>query len=185
MENSAAQSGCGSVQSATDAGSPTNGNYTAWWNQRNYYAQAANVHASVFVAHGVEDTNVKPINFGQWWDALAAHGVERKIWLSQTRHVDPFDYRRTAWVDTLHQWFDHYLMGIDNGIQYGPQLSVERPPDHWVDAASYPQASAATALKLSATNTNGLGKLGGTPPKHDQALLLGLQLQPEPRKPLA
>ncbi len=165
VENSAAQSGCGSVQSATDAGSPTNGNYTAWWNQRNYYAQAANVHASVFVAHGVEDTNVKPINFGQWWDALAAHGVERKIWLSQTSHVDPFDYRRAAWVDTLHQWFDHYLMGVDNGVQNGPQLSVERTPDNWVDAASFPEAAGATALKLSATTTNGLGKLGSTPPK--------------------
>ncbi|HEY0494467.1 MAG TPA: Xaa-Pro dipeptidyl-peptidase [Kutzneria sp.] len=165
VETSAAQNGCGSVQSAIDAGSPTNGNYTSWWDQRNYYAQAANVHASVFVAHGVEDDNVKPINFGQWWDALAAHGVERKIWLSQTSHVDPFDYRRGAWVDTLHQWFDHYLMGIDNGIQNGPQLSVERTPDNWVDAASFPEVATATGLKLSATTTNGLGKLGSTAPK--------------------
>jgi len=164
VETSAAQNGCGSVQSAINAGSPTNGNYTSWWDQRNYYAQAANVHASVFVAHGVEDDNVKPINFGQWWDALAAHGVERKIWLSQTSHVDPFDYRRGAWVDTLHQWFDHYLMGIDNGIQNGPQLSVERTPDNWVDAAAFPEASTATGLKLSATTTNGLGKLGSTAP---------------------
>jgi X-Pro dipeptidyl-peptidase len=165
VENSAAQSGCGSVQSAIDAGSPSNGNYTSWWDQRNYYKSAANVHASVFIAHGVEDTNVKTINFGQWWDALAAHGVERKIWLSQTSHVDPFDYRRTQWVDTLHQWFDHYLMGVDNGIQNGPQLSVERTPDNWVDAASFPEAATATSLKLSGTSTNGLGKLGSTAPK--------------------
>ncbi|AHI01323.1 hypothetical protein KALB_7965 [Kutzneria albida DSM 43870] len=162
--NSGAQSGCSSVQSATSAGSPSNGNYTSWWAQRNYYANAANVKASVFVAHGVNDLNVKTINFGQWWDALGANGVQRKIWLSQTGHVDPFDYRRTDWVDTLHRWFDHYLMGIDNGVDREPVASVERTPDHWVDDPSWPAAPSATTLKLAATGTNGLGRLGSTAP---------------------
>lgn len=163
IENSAAQSGCSSVQQAINSGAPGNGNYTSFWAQRNYFANAANVHASVFVAHGVNDLNVKTINFGQWWNALAANGVQRKIWLSQTGHVDPFDYRRADWVDTLHRWFDHYLMGVDNGVDRDPVASIERTPDHWVDDATWPVASGPTTLKLAATTTNGLGKLGSAP----------------------
>ena len=56
------------------------------------------------------------------------NGVERKIWLSQTGHVDPFDFRRADWVDTLHRWFDHELLGYDNGIDREPMADIERAP---------------------------------------------------------
>ena len=103
------------------------------------------MRASVLLSHGVNDLNVKTIHFGQWWAAL---NVEKKIWLAQTGHVDPFDYRRADWVDLLHRWFDHYLLGIDNGVQNGPQASVERQPDQWVDQSAYPAAGAvATTLR--------------------------------------
>ena len=60
------------------------------------------------------------------------------IWLAQTGHVDPFDFRRAAFVDELHRWFDHYLMGIDNGVQTDPQASIERSPDQWVNYPTWP-----------------------------------------------
>ena len=56
-----------------------------------------------------------------------AAGVERKIWLSQTGHVDPFDFRREDWVRTLHRWFDHELYGLDNGIMDEPAVDFQRP----------------------------------------------------------
>ena len=87
------------------------GNYNSFWAARNYVTSAASVHASVFVVHGMNDLNVQGVHFGQWWDALAANNVPRKIWLSQEGHVDPFDFRRAAWVDTLHRWFDFWLHG--------------------------------------------------------------------------
>jgi X-Pro dipeptidyl-peptidase len=68
---------------------------------------AANVHASVFMTHGLNDNNVFADNFSTWWSALAARNVPRKLWLSQEGHTDMFDIRRSAWVDTLHQWFDY------------------------------------------------------------------------------
>ena len=83
------------------------------------------------MVHGMQDLNVRTRHAGQWWDALARHGVERKIWLSQTGHVDPFDYRRGEWVTTLHHWFDHYLMGYDNGIDRAPMADIERAPGTW------------------------------------------------------
>jgi X-Pro dipeptidyl-peptidase len=114
---------------------------------------------------GMEDLNVRTKNFGQWWDALTANNVPRKLWLSQTGHVDPFDYRRSVWVDTLHAWFDHYLMGIDNGVDTAPMADIERTPDTWTTDAVWPPAgTAATTVSLRPGSTGGLGTLGLTPP---------------------
>ena len=102
------------------------------------------MHASVFVVHGMNDLNVQGVHFGQWWDALAANNVPRKIWLSQEGHVDPFDFRRAAWVDTLHRWFDFWLMDIDNGIMSEPMADVERAADVWQTSALWPPAGTTT-----------------------------------------
>ncbi|MBY8884470.1 Xaa-Pro dipeptidyl-peptidase [Streptomyces sp. PTM05] len=170
VESSAAQSKCSAEEQALRDGAPRDGDWTSAWQQRDYVADAAKVKASVFVAQGLEDLNVRTKNFGQWWDALAAHGVQRKIWLSQTGHVDPFDYRRSAWVDTLHQWFDHYLMGVDNGIQNQPMADIERTPDHWTtDAVWPPSGTTTTPLSLDPGTTNGLGALSTTPPASGSA----------------
>jgi X-Pro dipeptidyl-peptidase len=122
---------------ALNAGSPSNGDFTSTYATRDYVTNASKVRASVFIANGLNDHNVPTINFGQWWQALPP-SVPKMIWLSQAGHVDPFDYRRTAWVHELHRWFDHYLMGINNGIEHDPQASIERSPDQWVPYATWP-----------------------------------------------
>ncbi len=165
VESRTARAQCSAEQQRLRDGAPRDGDWTNAWQQRDYVANAAKVKASVFVVHGMQDLNVRTKNFGQWWDALAAHGVKRKIWLSQTGHVDPFDYRRPAWVDTLHQWFDHYLMGVDNGIDRAPMADIERTPDHWTTDAVWPApGTAATKVRLDAGSANGLGTLGVQPP---------------------
>lgn len=166
VESSGAQSHCSAEEQALRDGAPRNGDWTSAWQDRDYYANASKVKASVFVAQGMQDLNVRTKNFGQWWNALAANGVQRKIWLSQTGHVDPFDYRRSDWVDTLHQWFDHYLMGVDNGVQSQPMADIERTPDHWSTDPVWPApGTAATQVGLKASGTNGLGSLSaGAPP---------------------
>ncbi|MCP2272333.1 Xaa-Pro dipeptidyl-peptidase [Actinokineospora diospyrosa] len=163
VENSAGASNCGSVKTTLTNGSPSSGDYTALYRERDYVLNASKVKASVFVVHGLNDLNVKTINFGQWWNALPAT-VERKIWLSQTGHVDPFDYRRSVWVDTLHRWFDHYLLGIDNGVEREPASTVEQRPDVWKDDPSWPLATSPTTLRLRPGSTAGVGTLGTTAP---------------------
>ena len=104
---------------------------------RDYVASEGKVTASVFTTAGLNDDNVLTINVGRWWQALPT-SVPKMLWLSQTGHVDPFDFRRAAWVAELHRWFDHYLMGIDNGVQHDPVASIERAPDRWVNYPSWP-----------------------------------------------
>jgi X-Pro dipeptidyl-peptidase len=75
---------------------------------------------------------------GPWWNALKANDVERKLWLMDTGHTDPFESRRAVWVDTLHRWFDHYLLGVDNGIEDEPAVTIEDEKDVWHDYADWP-----------------------------------------------
>jgi X-Pro dipeptidyl-peptidase len=114
------------------------GDYSRLWADRDYLRDVSKVRASVFVVHGLNDWNVKTKQFGQWWDALAARGVPRKIWLHQGDHADPFNVRRAEWLDTLHRWFDHWLYRIDSGIMRDPMADVETAPGRWTTARSWP-----------------------------------------------
>ncbi len=124
-------------------GAPRTGDRTPLWTERDYVRTAKKVRASVFLVHGMQDLNVRMRHVGPWWDALGKNGVRRKIWLSQTGHVDPFDFRRAAWVSTLQRWFDHELKGIDNGIDREPVADIERAPDQWVTSTAWPRAARA------------------------------------------
>ncbi|MEV3853619.1 Xaa-Pro dipeptidyl-peptidase [Streptomyces sp. NPDC050095] len=164
VESPEARARCAAVQKHLVDGAPRTGDRTALWQERDYVKDARKVRASVFVVHGMQDLNVRAKHFGQWWDALAKNGVDRKIWLSQTGHVDPFDYRRGAWVDTLHRWFDHELLGYDNGIDREPTADIERTPDHWTtDRVWPPAATATTALRPAEGSAAGVGTLGLEP----------------------
>ncbi|MDG9708721.1 Xaa-Pro dipeptidyl-peptidase [Streptomyces sp. DH10] len=152
---------CAAVQRKLVDGAPRTGDWTPLWTERDYVRAARKVKASVFLVHGMQDLNVRMKHVGQWWDALAKNGVERKIWLSRTGHVDPFDFRRATWVDTLHRWFDHELMGYDNGIDREPMADIERAPDQWTTSKTWPpNGTRATTLRPDRGAQAGVGTLG-------------------------
>jgi X-Pro dipeptidyl-peptidase len=143
------------------------GNYNSFWKERDYrsgsIADVKKVHASVFATQGLNDLNVKPSQFSTWWSALAKQGVPRKVWLSQYGHVDPFDYRRDAWVDTLHAWFDHWLWRIPNDVMKQPRADVEVGPDQWITQSDWPAPSTdAVTLRPQADGSLGLKPSPGT-----------------------
>ena len=163
VESDATGTRCAAVNKQLSGATVKSGDWSAVWTARDYVADAKKVRASVFVVHGQQDLTVRTKNFGQWWDALAENGVVRKIWLSQTGHVDPFDYRRAQWVDTLHHWFDHELLGYDNGIDRAPMADIERTPDHWTTDAVWPPKSTTPAILRPVQGTKaGMGTLGTT-----------------------
>ncbi|WP_394428933.1 Xaa-Pro dipeptidyl-peptidase [Streptomyces sp. SGAir0957] len=161
VESPEARARCAAVQQRLVDEAPRSGDWTRLWEERDYVKDAHKVKASVFVVHGMQDLNVRAKHFGQWWDALAKNGVDRKIWLSQTGHVDPFDFRRDVWVDTLHRWFDHELLGYDNGVDREPMADIERAPDRWSTDQVWPARGAATtALRPAKGGAPGVGTLG-------------------------
>ncbi|MFB6991231.1 Xaa-Pro dipeptidyl-peptidase [Streptomyces sp. NPDC056304] len=164
VESPEARGRCAAVQRRLVDQAPRTGDWTKLWSERDYVKNADKVKASVFAVHGMQDLNVRTKHLGQWWDALADRGVERKIWLSQTGHVDPFDYRRATWVDTLHRWFDHYLLGYDNGIDREPMADIERHPDQWsTDKVWPPRTTHRTTVRPGPGQEPGVGTLALKP----------------------
>jgi X-Pro dipeptidyl-peptidase len=114
------------------------GDYSRYWAERNYLRDVDKVRASVLLVHGLHDDNVRTIQAGQWWDALARRHVPRKIWLHQAGHTDPFNVRRAEWLSTLHRWFDQWLYKIDTGIMREPMADVEVAPNVWRTSSTWP-----------------------------------------------
>ncbi|SDF76349.1 X-Pro dipeptidyl-peptidase [Lentzea fradiae] len=113
--------------------------YTSFWKTRDYRVGAKDVTASVFAVHGQADWNVKPSQFGRWWQELSDHGVPRKIWLHRGGHLDPISFRQAEWQRVMGLWMDHWLKGADNGIMDEPMADVQRPDGSWEQAASWPR----------------------------------------------
>ncbi|MEU6646798.1 Xaa-Pro dipeptidyl-peptidase [Saccharomonospora sp. NPDC046836] len=114
------------------------GDRNAFWDERNYLGDAHRVQASVLAVHGLQDWNVTTSQVVKWYEALAEHGVERKIWLHQSGHTDPVRLREQEWLRTLNRWFSHYLYGIENGIDQEPRATIQREDLSWADEADWP-----------------------------------------------
>jgi X-Pro dipeptidyl-peptidase len=140
------------------------GEHTAFWDERDYrdgtLGDASRVTASALITHGLQDTNVDTQNASRWWEALGEHGVERKMFLTRLGHVDPFDSDREEWVDTLHRWFDHELLGVDNGITEEPAVRAEIAPGEVVHSDTWPVTDRVATLRPGADGTLALGARG-------------------------
>ncbi|WP_229071081.1 Xaa-Pro dipeptidyl-peptidase [Actinoplanes sp. DH11] len=134
------------------------GDYSAFWDERNYVKDAGKVRASVLLVHGLHDDNVRTGQAGQWWDALSARGVPRKIWWHQAGHTDPFNVRRQQWLTTLHRWFDQWLYKIDTGIMREPMADVEVAPNVWQTSRTWPPATTRPAHLWLGDGTLGTGR---------------------------
>ncbi|QQQ77942.1 Xaa-Pro dipeptidyl-peptidase [Saccharothrix sp. 6-C] len=122
------------------------GDYSEFWDERNYVKDASKVRAAVLAVHGLSDWNVKLKHVSQWYDALRRHDVEHKIWLHQSGHTDPDTLRSVEWRRTINRWFSHYLYGVDNGVEREPKATIQREDKTtWVDEADWPAPGTSTA----------------------------------------
>src|SRR3954470_17160203 len=138
------------------------GAMNAFWDARNYRPNASKVKASVFETHCLQDDNVKPDQFSEWWYLLAANNVPRKLWLCREGHIDPFMTRRAEWMNQLHKWFDYWLYGVPNGIMSEPRVDIENTKDNWAAYADWPlPGSKDVSVFLQGDTPTTIGKLGG------------------------
>lgn len=120
----------------------TSGNYSLFWDQRNYLNQIENFKASVFIIHGLNDWNVKTNQCVPLFQTLEKQGVDRKLLLHQGEHVYVYDLKDAGVLPMLERWLDHYLKGIDNGAEKEPRVLVESNTDQsrWMTSDTWPPA---------------------------------------------
>lgn len=140
------------------------GDYNDFWAARNYVDDAGDVDAAVLVSHGLNDFNVKPRQFAQWYGALRDSDVPHKLWLHRRGHGDwPYSLRRDAWLDTLNRWWTRWLHGVENDVMAGPNVTMERPDGTWKSRPEWP-APGASETELHLT-PGGRSRGGLTPSK--------------------
>ena len=96
------------------------GDYSEFWDDRNYLNDVDKVSAAVLVAHGLQDWNVKTLHAAQWYEALRAERVPHKIYWHQGGHggAPP--------LDVTNRWFTRYLYDVQNGVEQEPRALIQR-----------------------------------------------------------
>ena len=141
----------------------TTGDWTPWWEERDYTRYVGDFKAAVLISHGLNDLNVKPRHFARFWDALTAHDVPRKIWLNTGGHGDGANSgtRQQAWRDELNRFWSQYLFDQPNNWTSGPRAAVQRSANTWTDYADWPVPGAApTTFNFVAVGDNTIGHMG-------------------------
>ena len=116
------------------------GNYNKFWDERNYLRLIDNIKASVFIIHGINDWNVKTNQCIPLFKALEEKGIERKMMLHQGPHIYIYHLKDSHNLEIVERWLDHYLKGIDNGIEKEPAVLIESNTDQsrWYASETWP-----------------------------------------------
>jgi X-Pro dipeptidyl-peptidase len=139
------------------------GDYSAFWDERNYLNDVNRVRAAVLEVHGLNDWNVKDTHFAQWYDAVKKVGVPHKLWLHQAGHADPLGLRRDEWLVTVNRWFTRFLYKVPNGVEREPHLTIQREDKTWHDEAEWPVPGSSPASLHLGAGGNARGTLGPVP----------------------
>jgi X-Pro dipeptidyl-peptidase len=129
--------------------------YDAFWLERDYRKDAANIRAAALVAHGWQDYNVKQEEGVDLYRALSATPFKR-LYMWQAGHSTP---GAPNWQPLLDRFFDHTLLGVDNGVDSEPPVITEgrsatqRSTGFRTEAAWPPPGTKGTRLYLRPDGT--------------------------------
>ncbi|HWC14701.1 MAG TPA: CocE/NonD family hydrolase [Actinomycetota bacterium] len=121
-----------------------NGDYTEYWQQREYRPGARRVEAATLMVHGLRDFNVQPITLAGFFDRLSngtphkgLFGVWNHAFPDSHSSVEP-DWQRADWNDMVIAWFDRYLKGLKTGVQSWPDVQVQTSRGQWWSVDEFP-----------------------------------------------
>jgi X-Pro dipeptidyl-peptidase len=100
------------------------GDYSPFWQARDYLSRVGGVEANVFVVHGLNDWNVNTKAFAEWWYRLADRRVPRKVWFHNGGHGPPRGDGAALYKLAENHWFDYWLLGVPNGITEEPRSTI-------------------------------------------------------------
>lgn len=91
------------------------GNYSKYWDSKNYLNNVKNIKADIIMVHGLNDWNVKPRNVGKLWNAVRDLPINKKIILHQGQHIYINAFRSIDFTDMMNLWLSYKLFDVQNG----------------------------------------------------------------------
>jgi X-Pro dipeptidyl-peptidase len=110
---------CDEVDHTTNGYNPDTPTYDEFWLDRDYVKDAGNIRIPVLIGANWGDWNVKQEESWNLWHAL--DNSPKAVLYMGTRweaHGTPAG----GYPKTVQAWFDHYLKGVDNGIEKMPNV---------------------------------------------------------------
>jgi len=121
-----------------------NGDFTEYWQNREYRPGAPDVKAATLMVHGLRDFNVQPITLAGWFDHLSPttphkglYGVWNHAFPNRHNAVEP-EWVRADWLDMATAWYDRYLKGMDTGVEKWPAVQVQASTGQWWKVKEFP-----------------------------------------------
>ena len=93
------------------------GQYSDFWEARNYRHHADGIKCSWISVHGLNDWNVKPKNVYKIWQKVKELPVESHLFLHQGPHYNMNNLVSIDFTDLMNLWFVHELLGIENNAR--------------------------------------------------------------------
>jgi predicted acyl esterase len=142
-----------------------NGDYTEYWQAREYRPGAPKVKAATLFVHGLRDFNVQPITLAGFFDHMSPRTPHKGlfgVWNHAFPHshgsVAP-DWERADWFDMLTAWYDRYLKRLDTGVERWPDVQVQSSDGQWWATDEFPtMGKPAGQLALGAEGALGVTK---------------------------
>jgi X-Pro dipeptidyl-peptidase len=110
------------------------GNYNQFWDARNYLKDANHIKADLFIIHGLNDENVKPVNAINLWKAIQPLNINKKIILHQGQHIYINAFQSLDFTDMVNLWLAYKLMEVNNNAdKLIPDILVQdnTKPQSW------------------------------------------------------
>ena len=136
------------------------GQYSDFWEKRNYRHHTNNIKCSWISVHGLNDWNVKPKNVYKIWQKVKNLPVEHHLFLHQGPHYNMNNLVSIDFTDLMNLWLVHELLGIENNAyQQWPTVLVQDNlnADNWHDEQDWSNDSGRETVYFPA-NDNGLAK---------------------------
>ena len=90
------------------------GQYSDFWEKRNYRHHTDNIKCSWISVHGLNDWNVKPKNVYKIWQKVKNLPVAHHLFLHQGPHYNMNNLVSIDFTDLMNLWLVHELLGIEN-----------------------------------------------------------------------
>ena len=144
-----------------------NGDYSEYWQRREYRPGAPRIKAPTFYVHGLRDFNVQPITLAGWFNDLprttphkGLFGVFDHAFPSHRDDASP-EWTRSDWLEMVTMWFDRYLKRLPAKVGKWPQVQVQSSNGQWWATREFPT----TRGPIGQLALSRKGKLGVRRPK--------------------